>query len=125
MAMTDRTPAVPHLLLIEDDDGVRRGLQLLLTGQGYRVHAFSRPSLAITDPAAIAATHLVIDYALPQTDGVAALQFLKSQGWKGLAVLVTAYYSSQLRDIALAAGFAAVLAKPFRDANLLEALARA
>lgn len=125
MAMTNRGPTAPPLLLIEDDDGVRRSLQLMLTGQGYQVHAFSRPNLAIADPAAIASTHLVMDYALPATDGVAALQFLKSHGWKGLAVLVTAYYSPQLRDFALSAGFDAVLAKPFRDANLLEALGRA
>lgn len=125
MAMMNGNPGASHLLLIEDDDGVRRSLQLLLTGQGYQVHAFSRPSLAIADPAALASTHLVVDYALPQTDGVAALQFLKSQGWRGFAILVTAYYTSELHEMALSEGFDAVLAKPFRDAKLLEALARA
>lgn len=124
MNSTARSSLAPRLLLVEDDDAVRRGLQLLLTGQGYQVHAFSRATLALADPSAIAASHLVIDYVLPEGDGIEALHVLQSHGWKGCAVLVTAFYSRQLCDTALAAGFAAVLPKPFREMELLEALAR-
>lgn len=124
MNSTARSSPAPRLLLVEDDDAVRRGIQLLLTGQGYQVHAFSRAALALADPTAITASHLVIDYVLPEADGIEALRFLQSHGWTGCAVLVTAFYSQQLRDTALAAGFAAALPKPFRDTELLEALAQ-
>lgn len=111
-----------RLLLIEADDAVRRGLQLLLTGQGYQVHAFSRAVLALADPAVIAASHLIIGYALPESDGIQALRSLQSHGWRGRAVLVTALTSRKLGEAALNAGFAAVLSKPFSDADLLDAL---
>ena len=124
MNSTARSSLAPRLLLVEDDDAVRRGLQLLLTGQGYKVQAFSRTALALADSTAITASHMVIDYALPEADGIEALRFLQSHGWKGCAVLVTAFYSRQLRDKALAAGFAEVLPKPFRDTELLDALSR-
>jgi FixJ family two-component response regulator len=101
---------------------VRRGLQLLLTGQGYQVHAFSRAARALADPLAITASHLVIDYILPETDGVEALALLQAHGWKGRAVLITASYSQNLRRTALRAGFAALLLKPFPDASLIDAL---
>ena len=124
MNSTARSALAPRLLLVEDDDAARRKLQLLLTGQGYQVQAFSRAALALADPAAIMASHLVIDHDLPEADGMQALRVLQSHGWKGCAVLVTATYSRQLRDTALGAGFAALLPKPVRGADLLDALVR-
>lgn len=120
-AIARRAPA-PRLLLVEGNDALRRGLQLLLTGQGYQVHAFSRAARALADPLAITASHLVIDYILPETDGMEALALLQLHGWKGRAILITASYSQSLRRAALRAGFAAILPKPFPDANLIEAL---
>lgn len=112
----------PHLLLIESEDAVRRGLQLLLTGQGYRVHAFSRTTLALADPAAMKASHVVVDYVLPEADGIEALRLLQSHGWNGRAILIAASRSQELCDSALRAGFAEVLLKPCADPDLLEAL---
>ena len=120
-AIARRAPA-PRLLLVERNDTLRRGLQLLLTGQGYQVQAFSRAASALADPLALTASHLVIDYILPETNGVEALNILQLYGWSGRAVLITAFYSQNLRRAALRAGFAAILPKPFPDANLIEAL---
>lgn len=111
-----------HLLLIEDDDAVRRALQLLLTGQGFQVHAFASATLALADPGALAAGFLVIDYLLGESSGIEALGLLRSRGWQGRAVLITAHYSPHLHEEALQAGFDGVIAKPFRDATLLAAL---
>ena len=116
-----RTPA-PRLLLVEGNDALRRSLQLLLTGQGYQVHAFSQATRALADPVAITASHLVIDHIQPETDGVEALALLQLHGWKGRAVLMTASHSQGLRRAAIRAGFAATLPKPFPEATLLEAL---
>lgn len=113
----------PRLLLIEDDAGVRRGLQLLLEGHGYAVQSFASARPAIADPASVRATHVVIDYALPDDTGVAALGALRARGWRGIAVLITGHGSALLDRGARAAGFAAVIAKPFRDDQLLAALA--
>ncbi|MGN6820632.1 MAG: response regulator [Sphingomonas sp.] len=112
-----------QVVIVEDDDALRRSLQLLLTGLGYEVLAFSRPKAAMASPAAAGASRLVIDYILPQSDGIETLRILRARGWQGRAVLITALHSPQLRRFALNAGFAAVLAKPFRSEELIRALA--
>lgn len=110
------------LLLVEDDDGVRRGLQLLLQGQGFDVHSFASARAALADFAIPAAHYLVADYVLADSDGIALLTALRGRGWRGTAVLITAFASADLRANASAAGFAAMLDKPFRDDDLLRAL---
>jgi len=121
MMMTEGKTS-PHLLLIEDDAAIRRGLQLLLQGQGFEVHSFANAAAALADRASFSASHVVIDYAMPHCDGIEALGALRDAGWRGVAVLITAFFSSALRGEAMAAGFAEVLPKPFRDDILLDAL---
>jgi CheY-like chemotaxis protein len=113
----------PLVLLVEDEDGVRRSLQLMLVGRGYRVRAFSAAAPAIADPAAQEATLLVADYRLPDSDGLYLLTMLRKRGWQGRAVLVTAYQSPQLAEAAQAAGYRSVIEKPLRQQELLAALA--
>jgi FixJ family two-component response regulator len=124
--MTDNLPALaparPILLLVEDDDGVRRGLQLLLSGQGFDVHSFALARTALADTALQTARYLVADYALADSNGVELITALRARGWHGRSVLITAFASSDLRVAASAAGFATMLDKPFRDDDLLRAL---
>lgn len=112
----------PLVLLVEDEDGVRRSLQLFLTGRGYRVRAFSAAAPAIADPGSDEATLLVADYRLPDGDGVTLLAGLRQRGWQGRAVLVTAYPSEQLARTAVSAGFVTVIEKPLRHEELLASL---
>ena len=121
---TMRTAAAerPCLLLIEDDDGVRRGLQLLLQGQGYDVRSFASGRAALADVAPAEARYLVADYVLGDGDGINLLSMLRGEGWTGLAVLITAFASPEVAAAAAKAGFATVLDKPFRDDDLLRAL---
>jgi len=121
--MGPRQQNLPHLLLIEDDASVRRGLQLLLQGKGYQVHSFASAAMALVDPASVETSHVVVDYSMPDCDGVQALRSLLARGWHGVAILITAFFSDALQAEAIAAGFAAVLPKPFRDDSLLEQLA--
>ena len=113
-----------HLLLIEDDAGVRRSLQLLLQGEGFEVHAFSSATPALSEIANWAATHAVLDYQLPDGNGIDALQALRAAGWNGTAVMITAFDTGELRTRAQEAGFSAILAKPFSDSKLVETLRR-
>jgi len=121
--VTAANPIVPcQVVLVEDDDALRRSLQLLITGQGYEVSAFSSPKAAVSSPAAAGAACLVIDYLLPQYDGIEALRLFRAGGAGGRAILITAYHTPELQDAALQAGFAAILAKPFRTEDLIRAL---
>jgi CheY-like chemotaxis protein len=114
---------LPKLLLIDDDAFVRRDLQLMLQGKGYQVLSFASASLALADPASAEIAHVVVDYSMPSCDGIEALRTLQARGWRGVAVLITASFSTPLREQAIAAGFAEVLSKPIRNDALLEELA--
>ena len=124
--MTDNPPTLPTarptLLLVEDDDGVRRGLQLLLSGQGFDVRSFASAHTSLADTALQTARYLVADYALAESNGIELITALRARGWHGRAVLITAFGSPELRAAATVAGFDAMLEKPFRDDDLLRAL---
>lgn len=114
----------PKLLLVEDDDAVRRSLQLLLIGSGYDVRSFASDEAALADPISLAAQYLVADFMLADSDGLALLRTLRSRGWTGHAILVTAFPSADLARSAKAAGYAMVMEKPLRQQALLVALDR-
>lgn len=113
-----------RVLLLEDDDGVRRSLQLLLQGNGFEVRSFASAKQALADPLSTDADFLVADNRLPDGDGISALKTLRARGWEGHAVLVTAFPSASVSDAAERAGFAVVLEKPLRQHVLLNALIR-
>jgi FixJ family two-component response regulator len=122
-SMTTSLPTErPSVLLVEDDDGVRRSTQLLLHGRGYRVRAHSAVAASLADPASFDAAYLVADYRLPDGDGVQLLRDLQARGWAGRAVLMTGYPSPTLAARAQAIGYAALIEKPLRTHELFGAL---
>lgn len=114
-----------RLLLVEDDSGVRRSLQLLLHGRGFEVRAYASGLALLADPTALGAVCLVADYRMPEIDGLLILKRLRDLGWRGQALLITAFPSARLVDQALAAGYSRVIEKPLVEAALVEAVERA
>lgn len=119
-APTDQ--ARPQILLVEDDDLVRRSLQLLLHGNGYHVRAFASVATAIADPAALRVAALITDFRLSDGDGIGMLRALISRGWRGRALMITGHSTPALVDKANASGFDAVLEKPLQPHRLMQAL---
>ena len=112
-----------RLILIEDDDGVRRSLQLLLRWQGYDVRAYASATAMLDDERVAEAQFLIADHRLPGVDGITLLATLRSRGWAGRAVLITGFPSPRLAVEARAVGFSAVLSKPIDQRRLLAILA--
>ena len=115
---------LPVAVIVEDDEAVRRSLQLLLHWRGYEVRAFGTAQAKVDDAELSSVGLLVADYRLPDGDGIGVLRALQRRGWHGRAVLVTGHPSAGLKDAALASGFDAVLEKPFRQHELIGALSR-
>jgi FixJ family two-component response regulator len=113
----------PRVLLVEDDPGVRRSLQLLLRGRGFEVRAYASGLALLADPTALSAVCLVADYLMPDVNGIKVLVALRGLGWSGEALLITAYPTPELAARALKAGFSRVLEKPLIDAALVEIIA--
>ncbi|PZU64029.1 response regulator [Sphingobium sp.] len=105
----------PKILLAEDDAAVRRSLQLLLQARGYDVRAHASGRTLLDDPLWSNAACLVADYRLDELDGFEILSCLRSRGWSGHAVLITAYPAADLQQRAANGGFEAVIEKPFRE----------
>lgn len=114
-----------RLLLVEDDPGVRRSLQLLLRGRGFEVRAYASGLALLADPTALGAVCLVADFRMPEIDGLLILRRLRELGWQGQALLITAFPSARLVDQALAAGYSRVIEKPLVEAALVDAVQRA
>lgn len=119
-----QSPQRGRVLLLEDDDGVRRSLQLLLQGLGFEVRSFAAATPALADPLSAEMDFLIADNRLPDGDGLSALRALRARGWQGRAVLITAFPSVDVSKEAERLGFAAVLEKPLRQQVLLGALTR-
>jgi FixJ family two-component response regulator len=114
----------PQVIVVDDDQAVRRSLQLLLRGHGYRVKAYADAGAVANDPDAAEAALLVTDYRLSNEDGFDVLRGMRERGWHGSALLITGYNTPALTTDASAAGFESVLDKPIRP-NLLLGAARA
>ncbi len=114
----------PRLLLVEDDAGVRRSLQLLLRARGFDVRAYSAGTALLADPLSADAGCFVADYSMEDLDGVEVLARLRSRGWNGPAILITAFPSPDLKERAFAEGFNEVLEKPFREHVLGDTIVR-
>ena len=67
---------------------------------------------------------MIVDYNMPDIDGLALINRLRCEGWCGRSILISAYYDDALVARALAAGFDEVVAKPFVGRAVLEALDR-
>lgn len=125
--MTDANANPQHerrdvVLLVEDEDAVRRSLQLFLTGQGYHVRAYAAAATLLSDRALDDARLLVADYRLPDSNGVHLLTTMRQRGWTGRAVLMTGHRSEQVEGMAREAGYASIMGKPLQHQHLLLAL---
>jgi FixJ family two-component response regulator len=116
---------VPEIIVVDDDQGVRRSLMLFLRGHGYRTKAYPDGGALAGDPHASRAALLLTDYRMPTGDGFDVLEILRGRGWGGAAVMITAFGSDRLRAEAARAGFIDVIEKPLRPNLLLAAAQRA
>lgn len=112
------------VIVVEDDDAVRRSLQLLLCWQGFEVRSYPNVARVLGGEDLDAARILVADYRLPDGDGISVLTALKGRRWQGRAFMITGYHSPELERAALRCGYAAVLQKPLRCHELLGLLGR-
>ena len=113
--MTDRPP---HLLIVEDNEHVTSALQILLETVPWRVSVAGSVGAALavsrSDPPVVA----LLDLSLPDGDGLALVEPLRTSGAKKIVVL-TGHDDSETRQRCLDAGCADVLVKPVSVRELM------
>jgi response regulator NasT len=113
------------VLIAEDETIVRLDLAALLDGAGYDVVAEARDgeeavALALAKRPDVA----LLDVKMPRLDGLSAAQLIMRERPIPI-VMLTAYGYGDLVSRALDAGVFGYVVKPFRERDLLEAVAAA
>jgi len=107
-----RLPESNRILVVEDDDQVRRSIKLFLRGRGYAVDTYSSAAELLSLRPRPQADCMLIDYKMARMDGLDLLKRLRAEGDDTPALMLTGYFSQTLRDRALNVGFADVMEKP-------------
>ncbi|MBJ6125543.1 response regulator transcription factor [Microvirga splendida] len=113
------------ILVIEDDDAVRRSLKFALEQEGLEVHLYESGERLLSDPDLPPTGCLVVDYAMPGMDGITLVERLRQRHVTLPALLITAKSSPAVRARALRVGFRQVLEKPLEDNSLLDGIRNA
>jgi len=113
-----------RVLLVDDDDSLRRALARTLRLAGYDVDAYRSADELTQANACCADACLVLDVNLPGTSGIDFRRALEASGMHLPTIFITAL---DREDSAALASLApvAVLHKPFRNEELLSAIDRA
>jgi two-component system OmpR family response regulator len=116
-----------RLLIVEDEAKMARLLARGLGEEGHQVDVCMRAEDAEAQIKAVAYDVLVLDWSLPDADGVSLLRRLRDAGHGVPVIMLTARGSTGEKVTALRAGADDYLVKPFDFDELLarlEALAR-
>ena len=118
-------PTPSRLVLVEDDENVRRSMTMLLRARGYHIDTYRNGIEFLLMSGQHCGDCLLIDYKMPRVDGLEVIRRTRLQNDKTPAILITGFYSNSLEHRALQAGFENVIEKPARPEHLLAKIGEA
>src|SRR5579859_6612160 len=112
------TCAMHRLLVVEDEEDIRRILSVLFEANGFRVVAADTCELALTQAQTHRPDAAILDLGLPDRSG---LEFIEQvRAWSPMPIIVlTARIEENIRLRAFAAGADDYVIKPFSGPELL------
>jgi two-component system KDP operon response regulator KdpE len=112
------TALTPHVLIIEDEDHIRRFLRLALESEGFQVFEADCVSRGLIDAGTRRPDLVILDLGLPDRDGI---EFIRDfRGWSAVPLIVLSARTAEPEKVAaLDAGADDYLTKPFGAAELL------
>ena len=119
------SPLSPLFHLIDDDEGVRSSLGLLISTVSLRVQTWADPQAFMDDFDRHSMGAIVLDVRMPGVSGLTVLDTLMAQGVDQPVIMLTGHGTVDLCRRAFKAGAAEFLEKPVNDELLLEALQNA
>jgi FixJ family two-component response regulator len=118
-------PDDPVVLVVDDDPSLREALSSLLRSVGLRVEVFGSAPEMLEAALPNAASCLVLDIRLPKRSGLDFQSELIKANVKIPIIFITAHGDVPMSVRAMKAGAVDFLTKPFRDQDLLDAVANA
>jgi FixJ family two-component response regulator len=113
------------VFVIDDDTAVREALQSLLRSVGLRVATFASAREFLTSQRPDAPACLVLDVRLPGLSGLDLQRELAAVEIDLPIIFITGHGDIPMSVQAMKAGAVEFLTKPFRDQDLLDAIAQA
>ena len=118
--------AVPTMVfVVDDDESVRRGLDRLLRAAGHRVEVFASVQEFLDRPEHDGPRCLVLDVRMPGQDGLDLHRRLEADGRDIPVIFMTGDADLPFVPRTTKAETVDCLAKPFEDAELLDATGQA
>ena len=108
--------------IVDDEAGMRKALCRLLRAEGFDARPFATPREFLAGYDAEKASCLILDVAMPETDGMEFQQQLTQRGLLLPIVFLTAHGDIPLSVRAVKAGASDFLTKPVNAADLLRAV---
>lgn len=114
-----------RLLVVDDDDGLRRSLSLLLAAEGYDVTAEGAPKTGLRRALSEMFDVVLCDVKMPHMDGVEFLKRYRKEGGEALVIMMSAYGGEDAAIEAMKEGAYDYLPKPFRSDEVVLTLRKA
>lgn len=107
-----------RLVLVEDDENVRRSMTMLLRARGFHIDAYRNGTEFLLMNGQHGGDCLLIDYKMPRIDGLELMRRTRQLNDHTPGIMITGYYSDSLKQRALNAGYLSVIEKPTTPSNL-------
>jgi two-component system, LuxR family, response regulator FixJ len=120
MAKADDKSTAPTVYVVDDDDGMRRALDTLLSTVGYKTAVFSRPSEFLANFKIDSPGCLLLDIRMPDMSGLELQQHLNRIGSMLPVIFITGHGDVPMAVQAMKEGAFEFVQKPFRDQDLLD-----
>ena len=115
---TIREKMPPHILVMEDDVSVGRGLEMVLREEGYDVNLACTGELALEAFRQKRYDLLVADLRLPDIDGMEVIKKVKAEKPETEVIVITGYGTTATAVEAMKLGAHDFLPKPFTEEQI-------
>ena len=112
-------PAEPTVYVVDDDADVLGSLQFLLESDGFSVRTFRTGSALLTALRSTGVDCFVIDYKMPDMNGIDLARRLRNRDMAAPIILITGYPDANISVRAAAAGVYDVMLKPLLEESLV------
>lgn len=123
--MNSGSPTPKTVFVVDDDEGVRTSLGILLDSAGYRCVPYPSASGFLADYDATRPGCLLLDMRMPGMSGMDLLRELSRRGGFLPVIFITGHGDVPMAVEAMKSGAFDFLQKPFSPRDLLERLERA
>lgn len=112
----------PVVFIVDDDDGIRRSLSMLIESIGLHVRAYASPREFFDSFDQSVVGCLVLDMRMPQMSGHTLHKMLNEKGWNIPVIFITGHGDVPMAVTAMKEGAIDFLEKPLRQQSLIDAI---